>query len=117
MKQVAVSKHISSMNFEELLAIKAKVEAAIDARIGEERRRLEASLKRLDSLSQTMNANGSSRKVRKGTAKRRPLSPKYRNPDNPKETWAGRGSRPRWLVAALKSGKKKLSDFTIGRGR
>jgi DNA-binding protein H-NS len=117
MKQVVKSKHISSMNFDELLAIKAKVEAAIEARIGEERRRLEASLKRLDSLSQTMNANGSTKKARKGTAKRRLVSPKYRNPDNPKETWAGRGSRPRWLVAALKSGKKKLSDFAVGRGR
>jgi DNA-binding protein H-NS len=38
---------------------------------------------------------------------------KYRNPANAKETWAGRGNRPRWLVAALKGGKKKLLDFEV----
>jgi H-NS histone family len=41
------------------------------------------------------------------------VAPKYRNPDNPAETWAGRGLRPRWLTAALK-GDKKLEDFAIG---
>jgi DNA-binding protein H-NS len=41
------------------------------------------------------------------------VAPKYRNPENPAETWAGRGLRPRWLVAAMKGGKK-LEDFAIG---
>jgi DNA-binding protein H-NS len=40
------------------------------------------------------------------------VAPKYRNPENPAETWAGRGLRPRWLVAALKGGKK-VEDFAI----
>ena len=43
---------------------------------------------------------------------RRPVKPKYRNPANKVETWAGRGLRPRWVVAALKSGKQ-LDDFLI----
>jgi H-NS histone family len=30
------------------------------------------------------------------------------------ETWAGRGARPRWLVAAIKRGKK-LDDFLIDK--
>ena len=38
---------------------------------------------------------------------------KYRNPENPAETRAGRGLKPRWLMAALKSGKK-LEHFVIG---
>ena len=41
-----------------------------------------------------------------------PVSPKYRNPDQPSETWAGRGKRPRWLVAQLGSGKQ-IEDFKI----
>jgi hypothetical protein len=41
-----------------------------------------------------------------------PVAPKYRNPDNPNETWAGRGLKPRWLAAAIKGGKK-LEDFAI----
>ena len=40
------------------------------------------------------------------------VAPKYRGPDG--ETWAGRGAKPRWLVAAIKEGKK-LEDFLIDK--
>jgi len=40
------------------------------------------------------------------------VAPKYRNPADPSQTWAGRGQPPRWLAAELKSGKK-LEDFLI----
>jgi DNA-binding protein H-NS len=40
--------------------------------------------------------------------------PKYRNPKNRAETWAGRGKQPLWLSAQLRSGKK-LEDFLIRR--
>jgi DNA-binding protein H-NS len=39
---------------------------------------------------------------------------KYRNPENPSETWAGRGKRPRWVAAQLRSGKK-LDQLLIQR--
>jgi DNA-binding protein H-NS len=38
--------------------------------------------------------------------------PKYRNPFVPSETWSGRGRQPRWLVAAVKAGRK-IEDFKI----
>jgi len=38
--------------------------------------------------------------------------PKFRNPEQPSETWAGRGKKPRWLTAQLKSGKQ-IDDFRI----
>jgi DNA-binding protein H-NS len=44
--------------------------------------------------------------------KGRKVPPKYRGPSG--ETWAGRGARPRWLVAAIKGGKK-LDDFLIDK--
>jgi len=44
--------------------------------------------------------------------KGRKVPPKYRGPSG--ETWAGRGARPRWLVAAIRGGKK-LDDFLIDR--
>lgn len=31
---------------------------------------------------------------------------KYKNPDNPKQTWSGMGRKPAWLVAHLDAGKK-----------
>lgn len=40
------------------------------------------------------------------------VAPKYRNPANPAETWAGRGKQPRWLSAHTDAGRK-LEDFLI----
>lgn len=37
--------------------------------------------------------------------KRTPAVPKYVNPANGDDTWSGRGRKPLWFVAALKSGK------------
>jgi len=34
----------------------------------------------------------------------------YVNPENPNETWSGRGKRPNWLVEKLDNGAK-LEDF------
>src|SRR6516165_8297072 len=58
---------------------------------------------------------GEARVARRG--KRSPLSgrkvpPKYRGSKG--ETWAGRGAKPRWLVAAIKEGKK-LENFLIDK--
>ena len=55
--------------------------------------------------SAASNGRGSKLKGKK-------LKPKYRNPLDKSQTWAGRGIQPRWLVAALKSGKR-LEDFAI----
>lgn len=41
------------------------------------------------------------------------VPPKYRNPNEPSETWSGRGKRPRWLTQALLAGQK-IEDFAIG---
>jgi DNA-binding protein H-NS len=49
------------------------------------------------------------------SAQRRPyrkVVPKYRNPAEPAETWSGRGNRPKWVIAQLKSGKK-LDDLAV----
>jgi DNA-binding protein H-NS len=44
------------------------------------------------------------------------VAPKYRNPKNKSETWAGRGAIPRWMAAEIKAGKKKDS-FLIHKGK
>ncbi|MGD9880660.1 MAG: H-NS family nucleoid-associated regulatory protein [Reyranella sp.] len=49
---------------------------------------------------------------RASALKGKKVKPKYRNPANRSETWTGRGLKPRWMVAALKGGKK-LEDFAI----
>jgi DNA-binding protein H-NS len=43
-----------------------------------------------------------------------PVLPKFRNPDEPSETWAGRGKKPRWLTKQLRAGRR-MDDFKIHR--
>jgi DNA-binding protein H-NS len=44
--------------------------------------------------------------------KGRTVAAKYVNPDDPSETWTGRGRKPRWLNAKLQEGAK-LEKFLI----
>ena len=39
-------------------------------------------------------------------------APKYRNPDNPDQTWTGRGRRPDWIRDAMDKGDD-LSKYEI----
>lgn len=39
-------------------------------------------------------------------------APKYANPEDPTQTWTGRGRHPRWVDAALAAGKT-LDDLKI----
>lgn len=55
-------------------------------------------------------AGGTSAKRSKLAGKKVP--PKYRNPANKTETWTGRGRQPKWVAAALKSGKK-MEDLAV----
>ena len=40
------------------------------------------------------------------------VEPKYRNPADPSQTWAGRGQQPKWLAAETAKGRK-LEEFLI----
>ncbi|WP_315828641.1 H-NS histone family protein [Bradyrhizobium sp. SZCCHNG3015] len=47
--------------------------------------------------------------------RRRPyplVKPKFQNPENPLQTWSGRGRQPHWLVALLAKGNA-LEDLKI----
>lgn len=45
--------------------------------------------------------------------KQRPGVARYRNPENPSDTWSGRGRKPRWFVAALDAGRRP-EDMLVG---
>ena len=60
-------------------------------------------------------AGGRGRGAGRGSAlKGTKVAPKYRNPKNRAETWAGRGPMPRWMAAAVKEGKAR-EDFPIDK--
>jgi DNA-binding protein H-NS len=98
---------LKTMPIGKLQALKSQVEAAISAKVTERRRQLETELSMLAGFGGRGKATKFGRTGRMG-----PVAPKYRNPENPAETWAGRGLKPRWLTAAIKGGKD-LDDFLI----
>ena len=87
------------MGVDDLWKLHLRISEVLQQKIGQEKRRLEERLKRLQAPVS-------------GRRPYPPVLPKYCNPDQPLETWAGRGKRPRWLVAKLGSGKR-IEDFKI----
>jgi DNA-binding protein H-NS len=79
----------------------------IDKRLVELRAELEKQLAAIAG-----QAKGKAIRI-SSSLKGRKVPPKYKSPSG--ETWAGRGARPKWLVAALKKGRK-VEDFLI-KGR
>jgi DNA-binding protein H-NS len=98
---------LKSMSLDRLRALREQVDTALKTRIAGARSDLEARLKELSDF-------GSSERTGRQASRGR-VPPKYRNPDNPSETWTGRGRQPRWLAAALKRGGR-LEDFLIEGG-
>jgi DNA-binding protein H-NS len=101
----AIPMNLKSMSLDRLMNLRDKVEAALKVRVFDERKTLQSELAKLSRFDQRAGAKLVTR--RGGT-----VAPKYRNPDNPSETWAGRGLMPRWLAAAMKTGKR-LEYFSI----
>ena len=106
-------KAIKSMTFDELVKMKMQIESAIYSLIDGERRQLRKAMDRFKVQGSATTGRGR-RRLRGKSLRGKKLPVRFRNPENRKETWAGRGLQPRWLVAALKGRKKKLADFAVG---
>ena len=91
--------NLSRMDFESLVKLRGQVDEELVSR----RATIEKQLAALGGSIAPGRGRGSSLKGRK-------VPPKYR--DSAGNIWAGRGAKPRWLVAAIKEGKK-LEDFAI----
>ena len=120
---------MGDMTVAQLLQLRDKVQTALSRKVMAERQELERKIGLLSKLessaprdgrSTTRRGRGSRRalSMRAGNGKSHPLkgrtvAPKYRDPANPNQTWAGRGQAPRWLVAYENQGRKR-DDFLIG---
>ena len=94
---------LTGMTIEALIDLRERVEEALLKRRAELHRQIE----RIAGPHAVVRGRGG------GSAlKGKKVPPKYRSPSG--ETWAGRGAKPRWLVAAIKRGKK-LDDFLIDK--
>jgi DNA-binding protein H-NS len=96
--------NLSGMTVEALMDLRKRVDETLHKRRAELERQLE-TITGPHAVVRVVRGGGSPLRGRKVPAK-------YRGPSG--ETWAGRGARPLWLVAAIKGGKK-LENFLIDK--
>jgi DNA-binding protein H-NS len=112
------------MNLSELLKLRERIEAAVANKREELQRQIDALSTVVVPRSGNVGNIGSRRRVRvsvrsrRGDGRAHPLkgrtvAPKYRDPENPSQTWAGRGQAPRWLAAYEAQGRRR-DEFLIG---
>jgi DNA-binding protein H-NS len=99
------------MSIDELWSLHEKLAMTLASRLTSERALLEARLRQLNPQP-SGEPQAKSGIVDGQRRPYPPVAPKYRNPDHVSETWSGRGKRPRWLVALLKTGRQ-IDDFRI----
>jgi DNA-binding protein H-NS len=102
-----------SMTVDELWLLYEELSQVLSVRLTSEKRQLERRLAQLQHesktrLSETVDIASVPRERRHYPR----VLPKYRNPNAPSETWSGRGKTPRWLTAALKTGRS-IEEFAI----
>jgi DNA-binding protein H-NS len=97
--------NLTGLDFDALMALRSQVDEALTGYRSTLQRQLEALGSSVASFGGKV-----ARGMRGSMLKGRKVAAKYKGPSG--ELWAGRGARPRWLVAALKEGAK-IEDFLI----
>ena len=101
---------LETMDFEELWLLHEQLTKLLSEKITTEKLELE---RRLAQLSGVELIPGPERTPAHRPRRKYPkVQPKYWNPSQPTQKWSGRGKQPRWLVAALSTGRK-LEEFVI----
>lgn len=107
---------VDHFTLRELRRLQSDVEQAIEAQREAGKREALATIKRVASEAELtadeVLAHLTPKPRRKRPRRGSKLPPKYRDPHNPQNTWAGRGKRPKWLQARLDTGAK-IEDFAI----
>jgi DNA-binding protein H-NS len=108
--------NLDAMSIDEMWQLHEEISAVLSIRLTSEKRELEkrlAQLRREKEMRQSESADNQARDAPRERRKYPRVFPKYRNPNEPTETWSGRGKQPRWLTAALKTGHT-IDEFVIG---
>jgi len=101
--------NLDALSLPELKALRTKIDRAIATY--EERKKKEALIE-VEETARKLGYSLAELKAMGISKGRKSVAPKYANPDNAEETWTGRGRKPRWVVAALESGKS-LEDLAL----
>jgi DNA-binding protein H-NS len=101
---------LNNMSKDELIKLRKEVDEAINTH--DARRRADA-LKAMEAVAKEHGLSIAeivgSKPVKAGKSK---TPAKYRNPENPEQTWSGRGRKPAWVHEQLEQGKQ-LEDMHI----
>lgn len=100
---------LSHYSFSELLELEKKVNEEITGRERAEKSKARAQILELAKLH---GLSVEDVLVGKSGAVRKPVEPKFQNPNNPAQQWTGRGRKPAWVEALLSQGKS-LADLAI----
>lgn len=104
---------LEAMSLDDLWSLHEEISGILSDRIKAEKQELEKRLAVLGGgMAVSAETGGAGVSTGKPRRKYPRVLPKYRNPQT-SETWSGRGKRPRWLVAAMKSGRR-IEEFRIG---
>lgn len=94
---------LSNLSRNELVKLRADIDKALIAAEERDRREaLKAAEKAAAEFGFSLKDLGAA--PERAPAKRASSVAKYRNPNNPDETWTGRGRKPGWIYDALKQG-------------
>lgn len=99
-------RELEKMELDDLWDLHQRIVEVLDRKLENEKRKLQAQL---DELGRRFGGSP------KDIPQRRPypkVEPKFMNPDNPSETWSGRGKVPRWLAVLVASGRNR-DEFRI----
>jgi DNA-binding protein H-NS len=103
-----MAKDIDRMSFKELNDLEMKIKRAKTA--AQEKSRTDVRNK-VEAMVAAAGFKMSDLYGGRG-GKGRKVAAKYANPDDPSETWTGRGRKPRWLAAKMKDGDR-IEKFLI----
>lgn len=107
---MARTPNIEKLTYAELVELRGQVDALIVERQGEEKAALKEKLAELAKAQgfelSDIVGNGRGRKGSK-------VAVKYRDPNNPENTWTGRGRMPRWMAEATKKRGVTKEDFAV----
>lgn len=92
-------------------ALQEQIEAARHAERADAVAKIKALMAEHGVTLAELGGKGGRGKAGKKAGSGRKVAPKYRNTTTG-ETWSGRGLQPKWLKAALASGRK-LEDFAV----
>jgi DNA-binding protein H-NS len=99
--------NVEKMSLKQLIELEGQIQNAIASARERERAEVRQAMvelaeKRGFKLQEIMGGRG----------KGKISIPKFANPDDPSQTWTGRGRKPNWLLAKVKKGAK-MESFSI----